>query len=305
VQQNGDLSIGAVLGAAFLSFLFGANVAAMKISLAGLGAFTTAAIRFAAAAAAIALWAAATGRRYSVPRAYRLQLAILCVGFTCQLTLFYLGISKTHASRGALMANMQPFFVLLLAHLFITDDRMTVRKAVGILLGFVGVVFVFLEKTGISAEFQTGDLVILGAAFLWAGNAVYTKTIIDHFAPFHLVMYPMIFSAPIFLVQGLIWDEKMIGSLDGRIVAAVAYQSMTASFGFVAWNSMLKRHGAVALHSFIFIMPIAGVLLGGLVLHEPITGNILAAMGFIVAGILTIHFRQPSHITSVPSDRSL
>ena len=55
MQQNGDLSIGAVLGAACLSFLFGANVAAMKISLAGLGAFTTAAIRFSIAAAAIAL----------------------------------------------------------------------------------------------------------------------------------------------------------------------------------------------------------------------------------------------------------
>jgi drug/metabolite transporter (DMT)-like permease len=298
--------LGAVFWAAFLSFLFGANVVAMKVSLTGLGAFTTAGIRFSTAAATIALWAAATGRTFAVPREYRRQLAVICVGFAAQLSMFYLGISKTHASRGALMANMQPFFVLLLAHLFIPGDRITPRKTIGILLGFAGVALVFSENTGTSSSLRTGDVIILSAAFLWACNAVYTKTIIDHFLPFHLVMYPMIFSTPVFFLEGLLWDGQMIGRLDARILGAVAYQSLvTASFGFVAWNSMLKKYGAVALHSFIFIMPLAGVLLGGALLDEPISGHLLAAMACIVAGILAVHFRQPPQAPVMPPGRSL
>jgi drug/metabolite transporter (DMT)-like permease len=59
---------------------------------------------------------------------------------------------------------------------------------------------------------------------------------------------------------------------------------------------LLQKYGAVALHSFIFIMPIAGVLLGGLILREPITINIMIALVLIVAGILIIHYRQKKPI---------
>jgi drug/metabolite transporter (DMT)-like permease len=59
----------------------------------------------------------------------------------------------------------------------------------------------------------------------------------------------------------------------------------------VAWNTLLQKYGAVALHSFIFIMPIAGVALGGLVLGEPITAKILIALALIVAGILVVHLK--------------
>ena len=100
----------------------------------------------------------------------------------------------------------------------------------------------------------------------------------------------MIFSVPVFFVEALLWDRSMIFKLNLQVVGAVLYQSLvTAAFGFVAWNTLLKKYGAVALHSFIFIMPIAGVALGGLVLGEPITFKILIALALIVAGILVVH----------------
>ena len=121
--------------------------------------------------------------------------------FTVQLSLFYLGISKTNASRAVLLVNLQPFFTLFLAHYFIPGDRITKRKILGILIGFTGVAFVFLEKKGVSADFQIGDLMILAAAFIWSCNAVYTKRIIHAYKPFHLALYPMIFSAFIFFLE--------------------------------------------------------------------------------------------------------
>jgi drug/metabolite transporter (DMT)-like permease len=66
---------------------------------------------------------------------------------------------------------------------------------------------------------------------------------------------------------------------------------VTAAFGFVTWNTLLQKYGAVALHSFIFIMPISGVVLGGLLLGEPITVKILTALALIVAGILIVHLK--------------
>jgi drug/metabolite transporter (DMT)-like permease len=80
---------------------------------------------------------------------------------------------------------------------------------------------------------------------------------------------------------------------------------VTASFCFVAWITLLQKYGAVALHSFIFIMPVSGVVLGGWVLGEPITANILIAMLLIVSGILIIQFKQKKTVPLFPMGRNL
>jgi drug/metabolite transporter (DMT)-like permease len=132
------------------------------------------------------------------------------------------------------------------------------------------------------------------------------KRIIDTFSPFQLVMYSTMFSVPLFLVAALLWDEAMIFQLNAPVIGAILYQSLiTASFGLVAWNTMLKKYGAVSLHSFMFIMPIAGVALGGLVLGEPITLKILLALAFIVFGILVVHWHPRKEAPAYPIRRGL
>ena len=299
--QNKDFSFLAASFTVFICMLFGANAVAIKISLEGLGVFTTAGIRFGIASVAIFLWARITGRSFEIKKEQFFQLVVIAIVFTVQLSLFYLGLSKSNASRGTLLVNFQPFFTLFLAHFFIPGDRITKRKIMGILLGFAGVAFVFLEKKGVASDFEVGDVMILAAAFLWSCNAVYTKRIISAFKPFQIALFPMIFSVPFFFLEGVLWDHHMIAFINSKIIGAMVYQSLvTASFGFVVWNSLLQRYGAVALHSFIFIMPITGVLLGGLILGEPITINILIAMLLIVAGILMTHIKQKKPIPSLP-----
>ena len=296
--RNEDLDLGAALFSAFLCVLFGANAVAIKVSLMGLGPFTTAGLRFSLAAAVIFLWVLATGRRIGFSRTQLGPLLVFSLIFVSQLSLFYLGLSRTNASRGTLIANLQPFFTLFLAHFFIPGDQITRRKFFGILLGFSGVACVFMEKQGGgTGDLRIGDLIILVATFLWAINAVYIKRVISRFEPHQIVMYQMIFSVPIFFAEALLWDRPMIFQADTKVISALLYQSViTAAFGFLAWTYLLRRYGTVALHSFVFIMPIAGVVLGGIVLNEPITGKILLALGFIVTGILTVHFKPEKRL---------
>jgi len=289
---NEDLTFTAGVFAVFLCILFGSNAVAIKITFSGLGVFTTAAIRFGVAAVAIFLWARITGQNTALRKGQLHQVLIFSSLFTVQLSLFYLGLSKSNASRGTLLANLLPFFILFLAHFFIAGDRITKQKFFGILLGFTGVVFMFLDEESLSSGFRTGDLIILLAVFIWSCSTVYLKRVIGTFSPFQLVMYSTLFSVPFFLVEALLWDDTMVFHLDAPVIGALLYQSLvTASFGFVAWNTMLKKYGAVSLHAFVFIMPIAGVSLGGLVLGEPITIKILLALVFIVAGILVVHWK--------------
>ncbi|MCF8108442.1 MAG: DMT family transporter [Desulfohalobiaceae bacterium] len=205
--SNLDLPLAAGLFSVFLCVIFGANAVAIKVAFTGLGVFTTAAIRFGLAAAAIFLWARWTRRSILLKKGQALQLLIFSTLFTVQLSCFYLGLSKSNASRGTLLVNLLPFFILFLAHFFIPGDRISKRKLFGILLGFSGLACMFLDKS--------------------------------------------------------------------------------------------------ALHSFVFIMPIAGVLMGGLILGEPITPKILLALAFIVSGIITVHWNPRTEAPAYPIRRSL
>ena len=304
--SNEELTFAAGIFTVFLCIIFGSNAVAIKISFSGLGVFTTAAIRFGIAAAVIFIWAKLTGRNVALKKGQLHQVLIFSSLFTVQLSLFYLGLSKSNASRGTLLANLVPFFILFLAHFFIAGDRITRQKFFGILLGFTGVVFMFLDEKSLDSGLRTGDLIILGAVFIWSCSTVYLKRVIGTFSPFQLVMYSTLFSVPFFLIEALLWDDAMVFHLDWPVVGAVLYQSLvTASFGFVAWNTMLKKYGAVSLHAFVFIMPIAGVGLGGLVLDEPITLKILLALAFIVSGILVVHWKTREEPPVYPIRRSI
>jgi drug/metabolite transporter (DMT)-like permease len=301
-SDNRDLPFIVAIGTSLLCMAFGASAVAIKISLFGLGTFTTAGCRFTIAALAIFLWAKFTGRRLSVKKGQVRQLLILSCIFTVQLSALYLGMSKTNASRGTLLINLQPFFVLFLAHFFIPGDRITIQKFLGLFLGFTGMTFVFMAKKNVATEIHIGDFLILVTAFIWACNTVYIKRIINAFDPFQIVLYPMIVSIPFFFLWGFLWDSPMIVQLDLKVIGALLYQSLvTASFGYVMWTYLLQRYGAVSLHSFIFIMPISGVLLGGLILGEPITFNLLLALFLIVVGIAVVNSKTKKYAPLFPS----
>jgi drug/metabolite transporter (DMT)-like permease len=306
VSGNSNMTLVPGIFIVFLTIIFGGNTVAIKLALTGMGPLTTAGLRFALAAVAIACWAFATDRSFRILSGQAPQLIIVSMAFTVQLSLFYLGLERTYASRGVLIANLLPFFVLFLSHRFIPGERITWRKIAGIVLGFCGVAFMFTGTGGISGSLHDGDLIILAAVVVWSGNVVYTKRIINDYSPFHLVLYPMIFSVPVFLAAGFLWDTRMLFDLNPTVIGAYAYQSLvSAAFGFVAWSTMLKRYGASTLHAFVFIMPIAGVVFSGFVLDEPITPNLIVAMVFIAAGILMVHLSPKKPTFTFPLGRGL
>ena len=274
----------------FLCILFGANAVAIKISLTGLGVFTTAGIRFGLAAVVIFLWARCTGKSLGIATGQFHHLVVLAAFFFVQLSLFYCGQSKTTASHGTLIANVLPFVVMLLAHHFIPGDTITLQKFSRLILGFTGVLILFFDTVALTSDALQGDLLILLAVLIWGCHVVYIKRIIGGFHPIQITLYPIAMAAPLFLLSGFLLDGEMVRFVDGSIIKAMLYQTfVTASFGFVAWNTMIQRHGATALHSFVFIMPISGVFLGVTLLGEPLSVNLLGAIILVVTGLFMVN----------------
>ncbi len=290
-QAAGEgLSPAASLFTAFICMLFGANAVAIKVSLVGLGVFTTAGLRFSVASVAVLLWARYCGKPLAIDSGKLRQLVPVALLFFMQLSLFYVGLNKTTASHGTLIANALPFVVMVLAHFFIPGDTITLKKIVGLLLGFVGVLVLFSDQVVLTGEALHGDLIILLAVLIWGFNAVYVKKIIGGFHPVQITIYPMLMAAPFFVFCGIFFDDEMVRFIDTSIVCSMLYQTfVTASFGLVAWNSMVRKYGATVLHSFVFIMPISGVFFGVVLLDEPITANLVTSIILVTAGLIVVN----------------
>ena len=289
-RNDGGLPLSASLFTIFLCILFGANAVAVKIGFTGLGVFTSAGVRFSIAALTIYFWARITGKPLKIREGQFRQLVLLGLIFFFQLSLFYLGQNKTTASHGTLIANVLPFGVMVLAHYFIPGETILLRRFMGLVLGFIGVLLLVFDSVMLTVEMAYGDLLVLLAVGVWSCNAIYTKRVIAGYHPLQITMYPMALASLLFFVCGYFFDAQMIIAIEPRMAGALAYQIfVTASFGMVAWNTLIRRYGATALHSFVYIMPISGVILGVLILDEPITHSLLVSVLLIASGLVIVN----------------
>ena len=298
VKPSGNRSIPrkTALLIVLLCSLFGANAVAIKATLTGVGIFTSAAIRFGGAACFLICYARITNHSLRISRHQLLQLVILTIIFFLQIGCFYTGLKHTSASHGVLIGNLLPFVVMILAHYLLEDDKINRQKTAGLILGFTGVSLLVLDIQSSEMERMLyGDGFVAMAVLLWGCNAIYVKRITASYSALQITLYPLLMAAPLHLVCGYFFDEQMVFAITPEVLAGLFYQTfVTASIGFVLWNTLIQKYGATSLHSFVFIMPISGVLCGIFLLGEPVTFALVGAIVMVTAGLIIINYYPES-----------
>lgn len=276
--------------AVFLCLLFGSNALAIKLSLFGLSPYACVMIRFLVASIIILFYA----RFKNIPiglsgHEWGHALAMgLIFGF--QMAVFYVGITYTTVSHAGVLMNTQPFFVAVMAHFFLPNDRLTIRKIAGIFLAFAGVSILFSGYGRIESVSLLGDALIMGSSFLWAAQTIYIKRFTDHWHSIPLVLHPMVISIFIFLVFYLIFEANTIQSFNNSVLISLFYQSViVAGYGYIGWTKLLLKYKASSLSVFVFIMPIVAVALGIIFMGDPFSLRLLVSLFFVAAGILIVN----------------
>jgi drug/metabolite transporter (DMT)-like permease len=286
--------------AIFLCLLFGSNALAIKLSLFGLSPYTCVTIRFLIASLIILFYA----RFKDIPTALTLpewgHALAMGIIFGLQMAVFYVGINYTTVSHAGVLMNTQPFFVAIMAHFLLPDDRLTIRKIIGIVLAFVGVSILFSGHGGLGSISLLGDSLIMGSSFLWAAQTIYIKRYTDHWHSIPLVLHPMVISIYIFFVFYLIFEVDTVQVINTSVLLSLFYQSViVAGYGYIGWTNLLLKYKASHLSVFVFIMPVAAVTLGILFLHDPFSMKLFVSLFFVAVGILIVNI-APKEVFVVP-----
>jgi drug/metabolite transporter (DMT)-like permease len=234
----------------------------------------------------IALWGWRTARMtgFAIARDEWRPLLVLGLVFTAQIGLMNVGTSLTSAAHGSVVLNLYAVHTVVLAHYLIPGDRLTVRRLIGALVAYGGIVLLSVDRASEGASLL-GDTLVFLSAFLLAERQVYLARAVQRLDPVKLLLAQATMGTALFIgLSALLEPEPTQWTL--RLGVSLAYQgALVAGFCFVINLWLLKRYRPSALAALFLTQPIFGVLTAALVAGDPLTLQLLVACLAVAVGI--------------------
>lgn len=275
-----------------LCLSWGFNQVATKLAIHDIPPVTQAAVRSFIAALLIAAWSRLRGIplfKHDGTLWFGLIAGVL---FAAEFILIYQGLLYTTATRAVLFIYLAPFFVVLGARIVLPTDRFGEAQWIGLGSSFAGMLIAFGAPTPVLDPRQLiGDLMMVGAALLWAATTLVIKASpLTRVSAEKVMLYQLVVSAPIMAAVALIIGERITHMPSALAVGSMAYQTIwVVSVTFVIWFALIARYSASRLSAFTFLTPLFGVLAGHLVLGEPLTPAFAAAVSLVASGLILVN----------------
>jgi drug/metabolite transporter (DMT)-like permease len=248
--------------------------------------------------------------RSRLPRTRRLWAWAFAIGFG-NTTLTQVGISVGTARAGAAVAsvllNTSPFFVAVIARVALREP-ITRLRAIGLLIGFAGVLLVVLADPGKIAHgsrLAIGFVVALLGALGWAGGGLGMRALTQRDPDLDVSGH----TAAQFLAGGIpliplaILDGGTTTWSDPTLIAQLAYLIIGGQvLVYLGFNAALARWQSTRVYAWTFLVPVVAVLI------EAVQGSLpgpAATVGIIVVITGVAIVNHPSAETStVPEVRT-
>ena len=247
--------------------------------------------RFGLAGIFTLLFAAFSERKFPLPNRNSIG-GITLVGLiqtTLQYIFFYIGLSYTTGVKGSILNATSTFMIVILAHFAYRDDKITLKKAIGCLLGFGGVVLVNLGGGGFADFSFLGEGCILLSALTFAVGSLVSKNVAAKGAPATITAYQLMIGGAALIIIGLVFGGK-ITFPTLQAVLLFLYLALLSSVAFALWTALLKYNPVGKISIFNFLTPVFGSILS--VLFLPDQGfniNIIFALILACSGIVLVN----------------
>lgn len=270
--------------------MWGGNAVTAKYVVGELPPITTAFFRFAwVSVILIALVWSREGRK-CLPRRGQLPgiLAMAATGIFGHNVLVYSGVKLSTATNMSLFAAVNPVVTACLAAIFL-HERLSGRQAVGVALSLAGVLAVITKGNfnllaGLSLNL--GDLLLAGAPVAWAVYSVVGRRVMRGMSALAATAWASLAGS------ALMFFAALAEGFDGRVVLSpVGWASMVYMiFGsgvaaFYWWNHGVTVIGPSRASVFSNVIPLAGMLLAAIFLHETISPAQAAGAAMIISGV--------------------
>ncbi|MBI5944859.1 MAG: EamA family transporter [Chloroflexi bacterium] len=187
-----------------------------------------------------------------------------------------------------------PLFTLIIAHFFLHDDKMTINKVIGLVMGFVGIVILLSEDLLASAHNNViGQAAVILASLFYAVTAVAARKYTKHVEGPARGAAPLITATIFMLLAAPFTGEPFkIPTLPITWIAVLWLGVLGSGIAIIINYYLLHEIGPTRTTLVTYIFPPGGLLLGIIFLNEQISWQLLVGSILIVSSIVVVN-RKP------------
>lgn len=213
-------------------------------------------------------------------------IAMGLTGASLPFVLVAIGQKTVDSGLTAILIGTMPLITVVLAHIF-TEEKLNRWKTLGFVMGFLGIVILFLPKDvslTLVADWKA-QLLILGAAFCYA-----TTTIIAARAP----ETPSPVGATMMLIAGAVMSAGWAIGTAGPppvpnltvVICILILGIGSTGIATVTYLWIIDQAGPSVVAKINYFVPVCSVILGVTFLSEPLDWRIFVSLGIIIAGVI-------------------
>ncbi len=250
-------------------------------------------VRFLAAGIITVLIYSIARRKILYPKLSNMPKVLTVSAFqtVIQYIFFYVGLSNTTGVKGTVLSGSSAFFIVLLAALVFKTEKLTAKKIIACLLGFLGIIIVNLDGLDFTMNFM-GDGFVIISTLSYAFSSMFMKKFSAYEDPVVISGYQFIIGGGFMIVVGLLFGgEISFASTTGVII--LIYLSFLSAIAYALWGVLLKFNPASKVSIFNFTTPVFGSILSVIFLSSENSElniiSLILALLTVASGILLLN----------------
>jgi len=222
-------------------------------------------------------------------KSWKMYALVGLTNITIPFLLIAYGTNVVDSYLSAILMSTTPLSGTILAHFFTSNEKLNISKLIGVIIGFLGIVFLFFDRLVIPEDNIFYVIVILcGSTFYVIGGILtlkFLKNDGNENVSTSTILWSLIFIFPFCLYQ------QPWANLNPSMESTLALIYLGVFPTGIAW--MLRFHiltkvGMVFQTQVAYLIPIFGVIFGYIVMDEEITWKVLLSLIIIILGIFMV-----------------
>ncbi len=278
-----------------LGVIWGSSFLWIKIGVAEISPFVLVTLRL--TFALLGLAAVLVLQKRSLAGQRRLFSAYLFMGIFNVVVPFVLiswGEVRIDSALASILNGTVPLFTIVIAHYWLSDEKITPMKIVGLIVGFAGVVVLVSRDLGPQGFHSSvpGQLAVLVASVSYALSAVFARRRLRGIAPVIQGILNVSVAEVIMLMLVTAVDRPIMLPRLPITWLAVAWLGLLGSCAaYLLYFYLINTIGATRATLVTYVFPVIGLLLGIIFLGETADWRLLVGSALVVGGIAVVNFR--------------
>lgn len=205
-----------------------------------------------------------------------------------QYILFYIGLARTNGVKGSIIEASNVFIAIFVSSLIFNQEKLTMQKLLGSLIGFVGVIIINLN--GLTLDLNVGDLCVFFSTFAYAVSSVLLKRYSKEEDTIMMSGYQFLFGGLVMTILGTILGGKL-GAFSTQGILLLIYLAFISAMAYSLWALLLSYNPISKVAVMGFLNPVFGVILSAIILKEGdiINGRSFISLLLVCAGICVVY----------------